>query len=310
MNQELSYATASTDIRQSIIVNADPSTARALCQLDNRHRSICRDRLPIAQKSRICLDSTLSAKECDKIPMFSRQQFLNLIPQNIAIYPEDAIQLTHEFYSQQYKLPTEGFAAALRKAKLMNMICALSRPDFLLDPASAELKLPAYLDFAMIDDIIKKYADTLKAPINDRDGPIDGNVKWFSIGFTLSSGPNKDADYAILRFEHRNLQGDANRLRLRDIFIQIRYRRASTFSEVEGILRDDKFLKAINIETRDKGPAGGYITIESYSSLPEKLINAFLLSRILKVLFDHGLHEKVAIKVNRYPGYLNEHYIL
>jgi hypothetical protein len=73
----------------------------------------------------------MPAIKCDKIPMFFDRQFLSLVPQNIEIFKDDAIQLTHQFYSQNYKLPNEGNAIALRKAKLVNMICAVIRPEFL-----------------------------------------------------------------------------------------------------------------------------------------------------------------------------------
>jgi hypothetical protein len=161
-DQEESYATTSADVRQTIISNADPATARRLCQLDKQHRMICRDRLPVEQKYRICLNRATDAIECDSIPMFSKQQFLALIPKNISIHPTDAIQLTHEFYSQQYKLPTEGFAVALRKAKIMNTICAAVRPDFLSSKEAATIPLPSYVNSTLLDAIMHEYSLFIK----------------------------------------------------------------------------------------------------------------------------------------------------
>lgn len=91
--QEL-WHKASTDIKQSIIQAADPQTARSLCQLNSQSRHICRTKLTPQTKYRVCLDDDNAAVECDQIPMFSKRQFISVIPKNILIYTDDAVQLT------------------------------------------------------------------------------------------------------------------------------------------------------------------------------------------------------------------------
>ena len=159
-NGKQSYATTSSDVRQIIISQAEPQAARQACQLDRRHREICQQRLTAKNKSRICLDSTGAAQECDLIPMFSQRQFLELIPKNILIYAEDPVHNTFEFYPQGYKLATEGFSVALRKAKLMNTICAIVRPNFLFMESTLQLDIPAYLDAVLLDTLKKEYSTT------------------------------------------------------------------------------------------------------------------------------------------------------
>lgn len=169
------WQAAPTDIKQSIIQQADPKTARSLCRLNRQSREICQNRLAPKDKYRICLGNTKTATECDQIPIFSQQQFLSLIPKDILIYADDPIQLTHEFYSQNYKLPSEGFATSLRKAKLMNTICAIIRPEFLLTPTAKQLLLPPYVDTTLIDTIIRHFSK------------LFGSAKTFEIITSLKS---------------------------------------------------------------------------------------------------------------------------
>jgi hypothetical protein len=68
-----SWNTASADVKASIISRADPYTARSLCTIDRKSREICRDRLPVQDKYRICLNRVGEAIACDKIPIFSQR---------------------------------------------------------------------------------------------------------------------------------------------------------------------------------------------------------------------------------------------
>lgn len=152
-----SWQTASADVKQTVLSQADPLTVRNLCQADRKSREICRDRLPPPVKYRSCLDTSAAAQECDRIPMFSQQQFLRLIPAQMEIYADEPLQLRHEFYSQNYKLPTEGFSEALRKAKIVNTLVALSRPKILLQYANDLPPLPPYIDAGQIDQLLSFY---------------------------------------------------------------------------------------------------------------------------------------------------------
>lgn len=164
------WQTASMDVKQSIISQGDPQTVRRLCQSNRQSRELCRDRLPAEIKFRSCLDSKEAAQECDRIPMFSRQQFLRLIPPQIEIFADEPLQLRHDFYSQNYKLKTEGFSEALRKAKIINTLVALSRPNVLLKDADQLPALPAYIDADKLDQLLSFYkesADRYKADLGE-----------------------------------------------------------------------------------------------------------------------------------------------
>ena len=153
-----SWYTASSDVKKLIVQAADPGTARSLCQLDDQSKELCRTRLQAPDKYRICLDGANGAAECDGMSMFSQQQFLSAVPVNIEIFTEDPVQLTHQFYSQNYKLPNEGYAIALRKAKLMNTLCAVLRPEFLLTDQAKLLPIPPYVDTTLLDIVSREYA--------------------------------------------------------------------------------------------------------------------------------------------------------
>ena len=102
-------------------------------------------------KAQMCLLSDNMAKECDTVPMYSRNQFQALVPKQIEIFHDDPLQLRHEFYSQNYKLETEGFAQALYKARVINTACALMRPQVLIEYADKLPLLPPYMDASLLD---------------------------------------------------------------------------------------------------------------------------------------------------------------
>lgn len=155
-----------TDIvtKQNLILQAatnDPEDAVALCQSDNRFRRACKE-LSAQSKFQLCLHSGKTAQECDNVPMYSRAQFLALIPPVIEIFEDEPLQLRHEFYSQNYKLSTEGFAQALYKAKVINTICALIRPKVLKERIDEMGPLPAYIDAALLDRAIRTYEEAVE----------------------------------------------------------------------------------------------------------------------------------------------------
>lgn len=276
-----SYAHTDTGVKQVILIQADPETARSLCQADNRHREICRDNLPIQEKTRICLGNDNDAAECDLIPMFSQRQFFALIPKNIEIFPEDNVQLTHQFYSQQYKLPTEGYSLAIYKAKMLNTICAITRPQFLLTDVARQLKLPPYIDTSLLDDVVRDY------------------VKNFQ------DNPNPEAYFEITI--------NSKNSRRRSCGIQINYYRGESdlgpsvgppnfMSFVLSILGEDlvdEFTRIARVINNDEylKPLRGLPTVysnELYLSI-SKPINAFTVSRVVKILFDEGYYHEVVV---------------
>lgn len=168
----------------------DPRDALSLCQIDNRYRYVC-GQLPNETKFKVCLDNNDNAKECDKVPVFSKQQFLRLIPPQIEIFPEEPLQLRHEFYSQNYKLKTEGFSESLRKAKVINTLVALSRPDVLLKYADQLLPLPAYIDAGQIDQLLSFYREIVSDFVKN---PTDSN---FNITITAQSSSMPEIEVSI-----------------------------------------------------------------------------------------------------------------
>lgn len=273
-----SYATTSSDVRQKTIRDTDPLTARRLCQLDRRSREICRDRLNTYDKTRICLDDAGAARECDTIPMFSRQQFLALVPKNILIYAEDPIQLTHEFYPQGYKLPNEGFAVALRKAKLMNTICAIVRPDFLVTAKAKELPIPSYIDSSLLDEITKYYTILANEALKGQDVYLEVNIKlnhinqYNYIEFTIGYD-NADSD--ILSPDHGS--------------VYLNHLPDSTEREFVQLVNADKFLEYVKrIKGEDFASKINYSLSFFVPGAFETEINAFRVSRFVKIAMDLG----------------------
>ena len=274
---------SSTDVKQSIIQQADPATARSLCQLDNKSRSICRNRLQAQTKYRVCLDDDNAAVECDQIPMFSKRLFLSVIPPQIKIYPEDAVQLTHEFYSQNYRLPNEGFAVSLRKAKLMNTICAIVRPEFLLTPQGSQLSLPPYADTIIIDGVVRQFSKLL-----------DGTANNFELLVSLhnADGPSRIAMGTFYSHKFRDARRGA-------IGAGFNTSEASLIYKTEFARRivNDNFIAEHSKENARQiliNPGNSLITmIESI----ETDLNVFHLSRLLKAIFDIDHYHSAALSV-------------
>jgi hypothetical protein len=270
-----SWETSSSDVKQSIISRADPETARRLCQTDRKSRETCRDRLPADVKFRFCLDSSTSAKECDLIPMFSRQQFLRLIPPQIEIFADEPLQLRHEFYSQNYKLPDEGFSEALRKAKVINTICVLIRPHILIEYGNQMGDLPPYIDATKLDEAVAFYKHGMeKYKANSR-------IKKFSI---IITGKSTKDPHIVASMEN---------------IINI----VTLNSELQAIVNydspgDSKFLMTITdafitdrlkleVDYDRHSTLGGYKRLDGGRPLPTP--NAFIFSRILYDLLNKSI---------------------
>jgi hypothetical protein len=284
-----SWETSSTDVKQSIIARAAPPETRRLCQLDRQSREICRDRLPAEVKFRSCLDSSAAAKECDKIPMFSKQQFLQLIPPQIAVYPNDPLQFTHEFYSQKYKLPDEGFSQALRKAKIINTLCALIRPSFLVQYGKNLPPLPAYVDVDLVDRTISNYIKVRNDLKTKRASTLDINIRA-----TSSSMPKTDATITIIDdlvknsssvrvMISMNKKEAAKLLQVDDPFISTKLKIVPVFNpQSESVTILYKMLAPNTIEPTTS------IMSRIMSDFMNNEINAFLISRIIYDLLNKG----------------------
>ncbi len=282
-----SWQTASADVKRLIVAETDPQTARRLCQINGETREFCRERLLATEKYRVCLDGNNAAVECDEIPMFSRQQFMSLVPQRIEIYPKDPIQLTHEFYSQQYKLPTEGFAVALRKAKLMNTICAIIRPDFLVSDAAKTLPLPAYVDTALLDSVVKTYD-----AFNKRAATHPEAVSEIAIDLGHVSHDYLIRLRVVYAYKHEIIGARLNFKALVS---------AGGLGDFFGAVENDALIhptlkRNINDARRILYDVGLLVVYAKRAAL-----NVFDLSRLLKILFDLGYYYKAKFKITVDP---------
>lgn len=280
------WQAAPTDIKQSIIQAAAPQTARSLCQLDKQSRSICRTKLTSQTKYRVCLDDDNAAVECDKIPMFSKRQFLTLVPPQIEIYPQDVIQLTHQFYSQNYRSPTEGFAVSLRKAKLMNTICAIIRPEFLLTPAAKQLLLPPYVDTAVIDTVIRQFSKHL----------IEATPYGMNIFLDNADATSRISIGLFYNGNLRNIpEGPINvEVNVRGLTIEDKRKFA------ERVIQDDLISEYIKEKARRMlmNPGNSLISLIEPVVM---ILNVFQLSRLLKIAFDidHYHSPELSIHLDR-----------
>jgi hypothetical protein len=276
--QKESYATASSDVRATIISNADPATARQLCQLDRQHRMICRDRLPQEKKYQLCLGRDRTARECDRIPMFSQQQFMRLIPRELNAHPDDFIPMTNEFYLQQYKLSTEGFATAIRKAKLMNEICAIVLPEFLVSESARQLTMPGYIDVGIIDEIIGEYKKALKEP---------KGVRWiFNMSINLYDFKASQACNIVIGLGKGEQPNTLYPSRAAWSFDYMTSQSAK--AKFITRIKNDPYLQSFIrfIEAEDGGEPRSIFLLKTQDEDSPPVLDAFKLSRLLKIAFD------------------------
>jgi hypothetical protein len=279
-----SYTTTSSDVRQVIITHANSQTARNLCLVDRRSRQLCQRNLTIQDKSRICLDDFGAARKCDQIPMFSQMQFLQLIPKNILVYHDDMYHNTYEFYPQGYKLPDEGFATALLKAKLMNTICAIVRADFLLAESTLELEIPPYLDVGLIDTIRKAY-HMFTTHKSQWLNPFTILIELYNV--SLTEHITIDVRYRKLKFTPESLLATGE-FEMKDLSTTSK----ELFSEVVG---QDKYLETI-VDRADEVYRRGIPYRFTFTSGEESL-NAFWLSRLIKIAFDQDYYYQCKLTV-------------
>lgn len=280
-----SWETASNDVKRLIFRNLPVQARTSLCQSTKTNREFCRDKLPLNDKIETCLKYNTWAQNCDKIPMFSREQFFDFIPATIAIYPEDPIQLTHEFYSQNYKLSSEGFAEALFKARVLNKICAISRPDYFADDPSRFETLPPYVNRESIQICVREY---LK--VRDYDNDVYNDLsKTFKLEIILQGeGRNDCKIYITYDFTDENFPLVSR------VLFYVNYIESSSQNRVYQSLMSDPFLiklKPFMREWPDDNKSG----VQAGDDFHDGHVNTFHLSRMLKVALDRNICEYVTI---------------
>lgn len=272
-----SWYTASSDVKQLIVKAANPPTARSLCQLDDQSTELCRTRLQAADKYRICLDGANGAAECDGMSMFSQQQFLSAVPVNIKIFTEDPVQLTHEFYSQNYKLADEGFALALRKAKLMNTICAIIRPEFLLTEEAKTLPIPPYVDTTLLDAVAREYVRFDTDPQTTYESSFEETIVI----------KHKDLD-AEIKIEAVYHGGHKTPSRVYFYFKGVLITGIEPFFKM--IERDEFIDPMLKKRVRESSHTHYTIGMSMYYTRSTGQLNVFQVSRFLKIVFDLGYY--------------------
>ena len=216
--------------------------------------------------------------------MITEQQFKLLITKNIEVFADDPLQLRRDFYSQGYKLASEGFTEALYKAKLMNTICALLRPDINLEYAPVMPQLPLYVDAGVVrlnqqlfqKDVQSQTAHRVMISIYNEIMPeytMINRIGRITMFFRPSNGK--------LKWDRFNLFISIADEQLMRTFM-------SGFNEkFLKMYRDNLFLRLYDetnrfgVELIINEPRAG----DEYGEVP----NVFRISRMLKLLFDLGL---------------------
>lgn len=251
------------------------------CKTDNATRRACQ-RLPLDDKVHMCFSNQgMNPRACDNIPAFTKEQFQRLIPEQIEVVEDERVTFNHEFYPQHYKLKTEGFSEALHKARLINTICAIARVQLLSEYPDLIESLPPYIDKDLIIRVVQEFRNWLSV------APDSGEWTIFAINITLSNGI--DHPFMIkIRYEQM-YNGDVRNREFRrvwevgggsDAWFDFADDRPEThvISIIEREIADDKFLK-------DRRLNYGHIELTRYYI---DSINVVALSRLLRILFNHG----------------------
>jgi hypothetical protein len=274
------------------LANNDLDGALNLCQVDGASRRACGQLDPVV-KADLCLRNDTLARRCDEIPIYSRDQFLALIPPFIEIEVDDPLQLRYEFYSQNYKLPTEGFAEALLKAKTLNTVVALLRPFDLLKYGDRFPPLPPYISAFTLDEALKTFKELdVARPGEDYYIVIEatGTLRLPQMSDTVM-----DLDFKMHIF------WDVNAQRVTSVWAGV-YAQALVSSQnlandpaLGKFLKDllsDKFIPSRDFSQtvwdRSRWVTTGWINILS-NNWPNDVSNSFVISRFLHNLLSAGL---------------------
>ena len=310
-----SYSTASRDVKQSIIRAALRNTsdqaaikgAISLCQTERGTANVCQT-LPIEDKTRMCFSggNLNNARLCERVPVVTQTDFERWIPRQLDIDETDELQLTHDFYKQSYKMHDEGYAEAMHKARIINTICALSRPDILTSYADILPTLPAYLDIDLINRVLQSYRSINARLIDKVIGENYGKYKApYGIRVVI---PGAYLETKVtFEFIFNSVEEDLSNPEVTDFECRIdsRPQKAEDLMAVELMLdaigtsqylNDQPLLiegSALRSYPEDAGSAYLYITDDK--SVPDVVASyAFLVSKILRTLFDYGFLEKKA----------------
>jgi hypothetical protein len=157
------------------------------CQTDRGTRRACQ-LLPIETKINLCFERQHGlARQCDKIPAFTKAEFEELIPKDREVREDDELLFSHDYYPRRYKLATEGFSEAMYKARWINTICAIARVQMFLEYSDLIPPLPIYVDRALIQEAVTTF-DYVNATENTDDYRVWTSSSVFAATFTFSDG--------------------------------------------------------------------------------------------------------------------------
>lgn len=313
LRSEYGYSTASRDVKQSIIRAAlrnlqDQEAiagAISLCHTEKATSTVCRT-LPIQDKARMCLSggNLDNSRACDRTPpIITRGDFDRWIPRQLEVNETDELQLSHDFYPQSYKTPDEGYAEAFYKARLINTVCALIRPDVLTSYADILPPVPAYLDLNLIKDVVDTYLSINTQLIDKVIGENYGKYKApygikivipgayletkVSFGFTFESFEEDLSNPTVTGFECRIESRPHKAENLMVVELMLEAIETSRFIGEQPLIIESSALRG---DPEDVGSAYLYISNDEDDSRVVASY-AFLVSKILKTLFDYGFLE-------------------
>lgn len=293
-----SYWTASRDVKYSIIRAAlrNPQDQAAikgaisLCQTEPVTGQICQ-RLAIQDKATMCLSgfNLDNPRACDKLPVISQEDFEKWIPRRLETNENDELQLTHDFYLQNYKLPNEGYAESMYKARVINTICALIRPDILVDYADILPPLPSYLNLDLIKRVIESYKSINREMIKviSNEEPADSMDFTDPYGIRIRMVGANDETVARFKIKFRSTNADLSLPVASNFEFFIKLRDSNPVGRwMLYAIENSSFVSEQQLEVK-KNSHQGFVIIETRDDMIMPS-HALLVSEILKIMFDYG----------------------
>ncbi len=313
------YSSASRDVKYSIIRAAlrNPQDQAAikgaisLCRTEVATATVCQN-LPVQQKATLCLSGNNldNPRACQQVPVFTRADFERLIPRQLEVTDGDELQLSHDFYAQKFKLADEGYAEAMYKARLINTICALIRPDILTQYAKILPPLPPYLDLELIQRVMQVYLSINQKLIDTLVSVDEIYAEPFGIEIRMTGAPPQTIITLELIFQSPN--SDLSQPTVASFKCNIECLPATdeNLAQAKFILDAIETSKFMDDEllwvASSSQQANGYAYLSMINPDGEIATSyALFVSKILRKLFDYGFldakNDGVALEVRAGP---------
>lgn len=264
------------------------------CQTNRGARVACQQ-LPPEDKIKLCFSRQGGyARECDKIPAFTKEEFQRWVPTQIEAREDSYLLFEHEYYPQNYKLAIEGFSEAMYKAYLLNTICAILRVPMFIKYPDRMPPLPPYIDQTLIANAIRDYQIAIAQNVgSEYYYTKDLNIFGIKLQFSTRQGIYCMI-FVVYRykglvrddFQHWVTYGHFGGPNHRTISPLI----IEEFKRDKFIGAEKSFVSMVDRRTVDFSFGG-----KNASFLP----NVLVISRMIKILFDNGFSYAVKINVGR-----------